>query len=305
MHILSVCFVALAIKHAKRMRHIVLSSVACPAVPYFSTLCHKWHNIRGGGEVGSYWAWNVFWYYVKLLSQIFLILLRIQCGIIVNVHRSLCKVTVIFFLLECAVYTQQTVISCKFKLYSCQIFMKLKFSRQIFRKKNAQILNLTKIRAVTEWVELYLYSHYTSHDVDRNKFIHVKHCVRECIQAMEKRIWISWPVVIPTSPSESPTLITIPTMLPCNRQDTQWTYNLTLWGRSRNVYTSSTIPTAWYHFTLWESFYCDFMLLPKIECVKSTVAVAYRGGLWGVQPPPRTSEGPPKSCQTQPDCENC
>jgi len=33
--------------------------------------------------------------------------------------------------------------------------------------------------------------------------------------------------------------------------------------------------------------------------------VAYRGG--GVvfkPPPPRNSEGPPKSCQTQPDCEN-
>jgi len=31
------------------------------------------------------------------------------------------------------------------------------------------------------------------------------------------------------------------------------------------------------------------------------------GGVWGVQtsPPPGNSEGPPKSCQTQPDCENC
>ena len=34
-------------------------------------------------------------------------------------------------------------------------------------------------------------------------------------------------------------------------------------------------------------------------------AVVYRGGVWGVQPPPRNSKGPPKSCQTQPDCENC
>ena len=28
-------------------------------------------------------------------------------------------------------------------------------------------------------------------------------------------------------------------------------------------------------------------------------------GVWGAEPPPRNSEGPPKSCQTQPHCENC
>ena len=28
-------------------------------------------------------------------------------------------------------------------------------------------------------------------------------------------------------------------------------------------------------------------------------------GVWGAQTPPQNSEGPPKSCQTQPDCENC
>ena len=30
-----------------------------------------------------------------------------------------------------------------------------------------------------------------------------------------------------------------------------------------------------------------------------------RGGGLGCSTPPRNSEGPPKSCQTQPDCENC
>jgi len=44
-------FVALGIQTAMHMRHIILSSVACRALQYFSTLWHKRRDFRNK----SYW----------------------------------------------------------------------------------------------------------------------------------------------------------------------------------------------------------------------------------------------------------
>jgi len=39
-------FVALVVQHAMRMHSIILPSVVCRALPYFSTWSQKWHNFR-------------------------------------------------------------------------------------------------------------------------------------------------------------------------------------------------------------------------------------------------------------------
>jgi hypothetical protein len=77
--------VALVIGHAKRMYRIILSSVACLAVTYFSTLYHKRQDFRK----------IVIEYKICILGfpmfETFLVLRKIQR----DVPRSSCKVLVI------------------------------------------------------------------------------------------------------------------------------------------------------------------------------------------------------------------
>jgi hypothetical protein len=79
--------VALDIQHAKRMRRIILPSVACLAVPYFSTLSHyRKKFIEPKTRVLIFYT---------ILSQTFPVLRRIKSDITIKVHRSYCKVLVI------------------------------------------------------------------------------------------------------------------------------------------------------------------------------------------------------------------
>jgi hypothetical protein len=106
---MSVCILALVIRHAKWiiLQSIVLSPVACPALPYFSTLSHKRHDFRKRSIANKICVPILS----TNLSETFLSLRRIQRGIIINV--------------------QYIGVRVKYR-YSCQMVMKLEFSGQIF-----------------------------------------------------------------------------------------------------------------------------------------------------------------------------
>ena len=77
-------FVALGIQHAKCMRRIILSSVACPAVQYFSTLSHKQQDFRGEKKLLNIKC--MLQVSLKLLSETFFIIRRTERDVIKNVY---------------------------------------------------------------------------------------------------------------------------------------------------------------------------------------------------------------------------
>jgi hypothetical protein len=74
-------YAALLIQHASHTCHTVLSFVAPLAPPYFSTLSHKGHDLRKK-VIELKLRVLIF---STILSEIFLILRRIQPDIVINV----------------------------------------------------------------------------------------------------------------------------------------------------------------------------------------------------------------------------
>ena len=84
--------VVLVIQYAKRMRHVILSSVACQVSPHSSTLSHKRQNFCNKTVIEH--KASVLISSANSHSLQFLIVRRIQRDII-NVDTSPCKVPVI------------------------------------------------------------------------------------------------------------------------------------------------------------------------------------------------------------------
>ena len=107
----------LGIQHAMRLRHIAICG---PALQYFSTLSHKWHDLKK--------KFIEHKMYVLIFSTTFL-------WNISHSKKNWARYDQNFIL----VFTWST-------RYSCPILIKFGFYRQFF-PKNIQILNFMKIRS--------------------------------------------------------------------------------------------------------------------------------------------------------------
>jgi hypothetical protein len=82
--------VALGIQHAMRMRHIAICDLS--GFTIFSHIISQTARSWGGGILQHKMCVLIF---SATLSQIFVILRKLERDIIINVHRSSCKVFVI------------------------------------------------------------------------------------------------------------------------------------------------------------------------------------------------------------------
>ena len=73
------------------MCHITLSFVACPALPNFSTLSHKWQDLKKKKVTGHKIHVLIF---STIMSETFFILRRIKQDMIKTAYWSSCKVPV-------------------------------------------------------------------------------------------------------------------------------------------------------------------------------------------------------------------
>jgi hypothetical protein len=76
-------YIALICQLAKRLRRIIVSSVACPTLSYFSKLSHKRHDFRGKKIIENIMCVLMF---SKTVVETFIILRIIERNIIMNAY---------------------------------------------------------------------------------------------------------------------------------------------------------------------------------------------------------------------------
>ena len=92
----------------------------------------------------------------------------------------------------------------------------------------------------------------------------------------------------------------IPSIFKCSK----FPYCINVWNEIQGVFWNVHLSLGmWVVETL--RFYPNTLLHSFLSVIFTWMSVAYWGGWFGVFKPPQNSEGPPKSCQTHPDCENC
>ena len=91
-YIFWVCVCRRTFHHAKPMPYIILSFVACPALPHFSTMSRKWHEFRGNKFIENEMC---FFFSLQRVTETFLILRIIKRHVIISICRYSCKVPVI------------------------------------------------------------------------------------------------------------------------------------------------------------------------------------------------------------------
>ena len=84
--------VVLDIQQKKQLHRIKLSSEACPALPYFSTLSHNRQDFSEKKVLEHIMYVLIF---STTFPEIFFILRRIQRDMTINVRSSSCKIPVI------------------------------------------------------------------------------------------------------------------------------------------------------------------------------------------------------------------
>jgi hypothetical protein len=85
-------FVALGIQHATRMPRVILPPVACPSLPYISTLSHKRRHFRQKKVIGHKMCVLIF--STNIVSNTY-ILRRIERDFAITVRWAASKVPVI------------------------------------------------------------------------------------------------------------------------------------------------------------------------------------------------------------------